>query len=507
MVTSAQQERIAGIRGILEQDVMQARRLAEEALAEDPDSTELRETLIFTYIRVNDMKGVIDLCAAIPAEKSSSTILEARGIAHLQLGENALALEAFTAAAKIKPLALVADRMARSLHRLGRVPEAIAILKSMIDQLGPKEPLRFGAMRQMAYALRDARRWVEADEAIRALYAAYREQPVAVASAIVGSDMEVPFRGWMLFLNKGSLAHVLDNWHLGHSDQPRFWPESFVVPGDEEKLARFKASAPPSTIFAVKPENLYGGQGIHLTRDPMAHTKGPAVIQRYLDNPYLIEGRKFHARVYVLVTGANPPRAYVYREGIARLAPERYATDDAALTRPAIHVTNTALHLKHPDLRISKDPNEENVGNVWSMSAVYRQMAADGMDAQAVSLRIALLARYVVMIANDVGIFARQAAEHTRYSFPPRAFGLDVLVDATGRPWLIEYQRNPALSGSPMVNRINADLCRTILGMTAYPLTDGLAGRPVETLNDNAFRNSIEEEFERRARGLFERII
>jgi len=209
----------------------------------------------------------------------------------------------------------------------------------------------------------------------------------------------------------------------------------------------------------------------------------------------------------VLVTGSNPPRAYVYREGIARLAPERYATDEAALERPAIHVTNTALHLQHPDLKVSQDPNEENVGNIWTMSAVYRRMAADGMDAQAVSSRIAALARYIVVIANDYGIFARQATEHARYAFPPRAFGLDVLVDATGRPWLIEYQRNPALAGSPLVNRINAELCRTILGMTAYPLTDALGGRPAETLNDNAYRNSLEEEFERRARGLFERII
>jgi tetratricopeptide (TPR) repeat protein len=507
LVTPAQQERIAAIRGILEQDVMRARRMAEEALAEDPDSIELRETLVFTYIRVNDMKGVIELCAAVPAEKSSATLFEARGIAHLQLGENAAAFEAFGAASKIRPLALVADRMARALHRLGRVPEAIGILKSIIDQLGPNEALRFGAMRQMVYALRDLRRWTEADEAVRTLYAAYREQPIAVASAIASADMEVPYRGWMLFLNKGSLAHVLDNWHAGHSDQPRFWPDSFVVPGDEDRLARFKAAAPPSTIFAIKPENLYGGQGIHLTRDPLAHTGQAAVIQRYLDNPYLLDGKKFHARVYVLVTGSNPPRAYVYREGIARLAPERYATDDAALARPAIHVTNTALHLNHPDLRVSKDANEENVGNIWSMSAVYRQMAADGMDAQAISSRIAQLARYVVIIANDAGIFARQAAEHTRYSFPPRVFGLDVLVDASGRPWLIEYQRNPALAGSALVNRINADLCRTILGMTAYPLTDALGGRPVESLNDNGFRNSIEEEYERRARGLFERIL
>ncbi len=503
----AVQDRIAQIRSILEANVMEARRLAEEGLAQNPESIELREALIFTYVRVNDMKGVIEQCAQTPVEKSTPTMLEARGIAHLQLGENAQALQAFAAAAKARPLALVADRMGRALHRVGRIGEAIGVFKAIIDQAGPNEALRFSAMRQMAYALRDAGQWAESEEVVQNLLAAYRQQPIAVASAIASADMEVPYRGWIIFLNKGSLAHVLDRWHAGHSDVQRFWPESFVVPGDEERLARFIATASPPPIFAVKPENLYGGQGIHLTRDPMAHLGRPAVIQRYLDNPYLLQGRKFHARVYVMVTGSNPPRAYVYREGIARIAPERYATDNMALQRPAIHVTNTALHLNHPELRISKDANEENVGNIWTMSAVYRQMAADGMDAQAVWSRVALLARNVVVIANDAGIFARQAAEHTRYCFPPRVFGLDVLIDATGRPWLIEYQRNPALSGNPLVNRINGELCRTIFAMTVYPLTDRLGGRPVDILRDNAIRGAFEEDSERAARGLFERIV
>ena len=502
------EEQVAAIRAIFEHDVLRARRMAEEALAKNPDAAELREVLIHTYIRVNDMRGVIAQCALVAPDKATPTMLEARGIAHMQLGENAAAFQSLQAAARARPMALLADRMGRVLHRMGRMQDAIGLFKSIIDQLAPNEGLRFSAMRNVIYALRDLGRWAEADEMVRTLYAAYRELPIQVASAIASGDMEVPYTGWTLFLNKGSLAHALDRWHASHSDHPRFWPESFVVPGDESRLARFKSTAPPSTIFAIKPENLYGGQGIHLTRDPMAHVaSGPAVIQRYLDNPYLLDGHKFHARVYVLVTGWNPPRAYVYREGIARLAPEPYATDDAALGRPAMHVTNTALHLKHPGLKISQDANEENVGNIWSMSAVYRRMTQDGIDGQAVAAKVAIVARYMVMIANDYGIFARQQREHTRYAFPPRVFGLDVLIDATGRPWLIEYQRNPALAGSPMVNRINGDLCRTILGMSVYPLTEGLGGRPVEALNDMAFRNGLEEEFERRARGLFERII
>jgi hypothetical protein len=38
------------------------------------------------------------------------------------------------------------------------------------------------------------------------------------------------------------------------------------------------------------------------------------VISRYIEHPLLVGGRKFDLRIYVLVTGYNPLRAYVHRQ-------------------------------------------------------------------------------------------------------------------------------------------------------------------------------------------------
>jgi len=39
----------------------------------------------------------------------------------------------------------------------------------------------------------------------------------------------------------------------------------------------------------------------------------PVVVQKYLENPLLLEGYKFDMRIYVLVTSINPLEAFVYK--------------------------------------------------------------------------------------------------------------------------------------------------------------------------------------------------
>ena len=76
----------------------------------------------------------------------------------------------------------------------------------------------------------------------------------------------------------------------------------------------------------------------------------------------------------------------------------------------------------------------------------------------------ALVARFVRLIAAR-GLFAEQNAAGPPRSFVPKLFGLDVLLDRAGRPWLLEMQRKPAASGAPLVNRVNGELFQTILRM------------------------------------------
>lgn len=50
------------------------------------------------------------------------------------------------------------------------------------------------------------------------------------------------------------------------------------------------------------------------------------VVQKYIDNPMLLNGYKFDLRIYVVVTGINEGKmhAFMADEGLARFCTEQY---------------------------------------------------------------------------------------------------------------------------------------------------------------------------------------
>jgi len=67
------------------------------------------------------------------------------------------------------------------------------------------------------------------------------------------------------------------------------------------------------------------------------------VVQRYLQYPLLIGGKKFDMRLYCLVTSFSPLKVYQYRRGFARFTNSRYSSDAAAIANGFVHLTNVAI--------------------------------------------------------------------------------------------------------------------------------------------------------------------
>ena len=78
-------------------------------------------------------------------------------------------------------------------------------------------------------------------------------------------------------------------------------------------------------------------------------------------------------RIYVAITSVNPLRLYVYEEGLARFATEKYNNQDPK--NVFVHLTNYSINKKNmsrfmPNL----DPEEDGSGSKWSLTALKRYL-------------------------------------------------------------------------------------------------------------------------------------
>lgn len=77
------------------------------------------------------------------------------------------------------------------------------------------------------------------------------------------------------------------------------------------------------------------------------------IVQRYIDNPLLIGGYKFDLRLYVCVPSYWPLTIYLYNEGLARFATEKFSLE--RLDDPFRHLTNSSLNKLGPGYSEKKE--------------------------------------------------------------------------------------------------------------------------------------------------------
>lgn len=100
-------------------------------------------------------------------------------------------------------------------------------------------------------------------------------------------------------------------------------------------------------------------------------------MQRYLHKPYLIDNLKFDLRIYVLVSGVDPLRVFVFREGLARFATEEYTGPyNSNLDNLFMHLTNYAINKNSEYYEPGEDIDDES-GHKRSASAVLRLIAEE----------------------------------------------------------------------------------------------------------------------------------
>ena len=492
------------LRQAIERDQWLARPLLHDLVARLPNSVEARALLAQSYLRSLEAQPALEhYRIAHQLDPKNIGILHQMGLCALALGDYDAALEIFKQANAIAPNEHSQSMAGLLLHRLGRLPEAIKTYSDLFAKLKRDHLEVPHALRDLAMTLRDAGMPLAADRILSELINLYRLDPAKIAALLCERDNSIDHPGWTKFASKSELALALrrtrdEPWSPRH-------PETFLMPDDREALLAY-AQAHRDALFIAKPSRGTGGQNMTISRDAQALADKPGVVvQRYIERPYLVDGRKGHVRLHGVVTSLDPFRAYLHAEGIVRFAPQEYDSSEAGLADVHAHITNTALHKGHPKLVVSEKAEEENVGAVWSLSAYLERLKGDGVDVAALREKLKTLARGFLRTVHNEGVFAAQA-KFPRRAFGPKLFGLDVLIDSEATPWLIEAQRKPAMAGTPLVQKIAGKTMTTIFEMGAGLLFDDSmpAERIAALAKDRAEMAKREAQHEIAFRGQFE---
>eukprot|EP00854_Cymbomonas_tetramitiformis_P011097 gene11097-13114_t len=140
-----------------------------------------------------------------------------------------------------------------------------------------------------------------------------------------------------------------------HGPHFQVMPETYLLPEEAPALqaAASLVRAPTtrhapanegaSNLWLLKNLTVADGQQVMFGQDKVMvqgntqapwpeQVKEPFLAQRYVSDPYLLHGRKFTIRLYLLITSVHPLRLYVHEEGLVHLAVEKYSTANCVLT-------------------------------------------------------------------------------------------------------------------------------------------------------------------------------
>lgn len=253
-------------------------------------------------------------------------------------------------------------------------------------------------------------------------------------------------RGSGATTNKGKLAKLLRD----ACPEAQLQPETFVLDepgGFEAFLARAKEL--PDAVWIKKPHNLSSGIGVEIIADVEAFRRrweagdtgekehGPSLVQRYIEDPLLLEGTKSEIRSYCLIASSDPLMA-LYHDGTVRLSGAPFELGD--WDDPLKHINNTHRQ-KRADPELYKEISEQLK---WTLSRLGGDLYARGVTPDPswvdTSLRPGLK-----KVLHDVLRAVEPKLERRPGSF--QLLGMDCIVTGDLKKiWLTEIQRGPGLS-------------------------------------------------------------
>ncbi|NXH96903.1 TTLL5 polyglutamylase, partial [Pachycephala philippinensis] len=264
-------------------------------------------------------------------------------------------------------------------------------------------------------------------------------------------------------VSRMQLTHGFKTFHI--------LPQTFILPTEyQEFCSTYSKDRGP---WIVKPVASSRGRGVYLINNPsQIIVEDNILVSRYISNPLLIDDFKFDVRLYVLVTSYDPLVVYLYEEGLARFATVRYDQTSKNIRNQFMHLTNYSVNKKSGDYVSCDDPEVEDYGNKWSMSAMLRYLKQEGRDTAALMANVEdLIIKTLVSAELTIASACKSFLSHRGSCF--ELYGFDVLIDDTLKPWLLEVNLSPSLAcDAPLDLKIKASMLSDMFTLVGFVCQD-----------------------------------
>ncbi|KAM5248757.1 inactive polyglycylase TTLL10 [Ctenodactylus gundi] len=268
-----------------------------------------------------------------------------------------------------------------------------------------------------------------------------------------------------------------------------FFPETYRLDSRAERQAFFTLFH-ETQMWICKPTASNQGKGIFLIRsredlaalqakiqsaeDDPRHRRmsfpGPQarVVQRYIQNPLLLDGRKFDVRSYMLIACAMPYMVF-FGHGYARLTLSLYDPHSGDLSG---HLTNQFMQKQSPLYVLLKEDT------VWSMEHLNHYInnkfqSTRGLPRDWV---FTTFTKRMQRIMAHCFLAVKSKLERKLGYFD--LIGCDFLIDENFKVWLLEMNSNPALhTNCEVLKKVIPDVVVETLDLALETFHKSLRGR------------------------------
>jgi hypothetical protein len=137
-------------------------------------------------------------------------------------------------------------------------------------------------------------------------------------------------------------------------------------------------------------------------------------------------------------------KIYLFNEGIVRISTEEFSISLKNLKNPFVHLTNTSINKKNPNYKRTNDSNDEN-GNDWSFATLkkyIKNINKKDFDKEILPKIKDIIIKIFITVFDK----ALKSMKYIRNNAIYQLFGIDIILDDSFKPWLLEVNYGPDLS-------------------------------------------------------------